>query len=225
MCIGLRRHGTQVVMHVIADRSDVSTVEVLTRTYDLAAQAPPNSHAMMDVSSIAAKLRDHERRKEERRVIQMKNAREKARLAKEKAEREAAAAAAASKPAEEIEERVNVEISEEEAVNAELTPSPDAPPAGAEKRKEHEASEDGEGAPAKKPKYAENDAAGEASEPDLAAGTEKETSGPAKPFEEPEIAWSSMTLTKPSPEMRGHTSYLTFATLYPAAIREEMTAA
>lgn len=43
-------------------------------------------------------------------------------------------------------------------------------------------------------------------------------------YNEPEISWSSMVLTKPSPEMRGHTSYLTFATFYPASIRAQMSA-
>jgi tRNA (adenine57-N1/adenine58-N1)-methyltransferase len=38
------------------------------------------------------------------------------------------------------------------------------------------------------------------------------------------MPWSSMTLTKPSPEMRGHTSYLTFATFYPASIRAKLAA-
>lgn len=218
----------------ITNYADVSTVEVLTRTYDLAAAPPPHSHALQDVSSIADKLRDHERRKEERRVIQMKNARAKARAMKEKAEREAAGAPEPST------EEGKMDVSEEDAINAAA--------AAGEKRKD-----EGEGeaaGPSKKPKYAET-AAEEAggddaedgakigqavqgeTEPDAAepgaesaasaAGTKEEAATPAKPVSgEPDVAWSRMTLTKPSPEMRGHTSYLTFATLYPAAIRAEM---
>lgn len=177
------------------------------------------------MSSIADKLRDHERRKEERRVIQMKNARAKARAMKEKAEREAAGV---PEPAA---EEGKMDVSEEDAINAAA--------AAGEKRKD-----EGEGeaaGPSKKPKYAET-AAEEAGGDDAedgakigqdeaaqgetehgAAGTKEEAAAPAKPVSgEPDVAWSRMTLTKPSPEMRGHTSYLTFATLYPAAIRAEM---
>lgn len=39
---------------------------------------------------------------------------------------------------------------------------------------------------------------------------------------EPEPYPSSIILTKPAAEMRGHTSYLTFATLHPLAIRTEV---
>ncbi|EKD03910.1 hypothetical protein A1Q2_01923 [Trichosporon asahii var. asahii CBS 8904] len=178
--------------------TDVSTVEVLTRTYDLAAAPPPHSHALQDVSSIADKLRDHERRKEERRVIQMKNARAKARAMKEKAEREAAGAPEPST------EEGKMDVSEEDAINA-------AAAAGRSARTKARGETE--------PDAAEPGAESAAS----AAGTKEEAATPAKPVSgEPDVAWSRMTLTKPSPEMRGHTSYLTFATLYPAAIRAEM---
>jgi len=39
---------------------------------------------------------------------------------------------------------------------------------------------------------------------------------------EPEPYSSSLVLTKPAAEMRGHTSYLTFATLHPLSIRTEV---
>jgi len=42
---------------------------------------------------------------------------------------------------------------------------------------------------------------------------------------EPEPYPSSLILTKPAAEMRGHTSYLTFATLHPLAIRNEVAPA
>lgn len=185
----------------------------------------------MDVSSIAAKLRGHERRKEERRVVQMKNARAKARLMKK--EKEEKAAKEGGKVAVEEgqdEESEALEISEEDAVNASL----DVPHDGAEKRK---ANEDAVAGPSKKPKYTEEAEGGDDAAGDSAAlagssqaqvvesaGLKEEEAVPAKAFEEPDVAWPSMVLTKPSPDMRGHTSYLTFATLYPAAIREEIAA-
>jgi len=42
---------------------------------------------------------------------------------------------------------------------------------------------------------------------------------------EPEPYPSSLILTKPAAEMRGHTSYLTFATLHPLSIRNEVAPA
>jgi len=42
---------------------------------------------------------------------------------------------------------------------------------------------------------------------------------------EPEPYPSSLILTKPAAEMRGHTSYLTFASLHPLAIRNEVAPA
>lgn len=42
---------------------------------------------------------------------------------------------------------------------------------------------------------------------------------------EPDPYPSSLILTKPAAEMRGHTSYLTFATLHPLAIRNEVAPA
>lgn len=47
------------------------------------------------------------------------------------------------------------------------------------------------------------------------------TSHDAIEWTEPEPYPSEIVLTKPANEMRGHTSYLTFATLYPLAIRNE----
>ena len=39
---------------------------------------------------------------------------------------------------------------------------------------------------------------------------------------EPPNSLSSLVLTKPSAEMRGHTSYLTFACYYPASVRQQL---
>ena len=68
--------------------------------------------------------------------------------------------------------------------------------------------------------------ANEAVEPEASAEEEAaEEETPSKTlYNEPEVNWDSMVLTKPSPEMRGHTSYLTFATFYPASIRAQIEA-
>lgn len=44
---------------------------------------------------------------------------------------------------------------------------------------------------------------------------------PSLNWTEPDPYPSSLILTKPASEMRGHTSYLTFATLHPLAVRNE----
>lgn len=148
----------------------------------------------MDVTTIAKNLRDHEKRKEERRVTQMRNAREKSRLLKE----QAAAAEAAN----------GSEMAEAADGDAETH---------GEKRKQ----DDDRADPAKKARI----------EPPSGFQDDLVESGDTvtKPAQsnrhaEPDIAWSSMVLTKPSPEMRGHTSYLTFATFYPASIRAQINA-
>ncbi|CAK9786663.1 tRNA methyltransferase complex GCD14 subunit [Cutaneotrichosporon oleaginosum] len=168
--------------------SDISTQEVLTRTYDLMMPPPPGSHHLKSVSSITQRLRTHEKRKEERRVIQMRNAREKVRLAKEAAEAEEVAAAGAA-------EGMEVDAAET-----------------SEKRKQPD-SEDTEKEAKKARAEGAEGAAEEAPQDDLEGL-----------YDEPPVAWSSMVLTKPSPEMRGHTSYLTFATFYPASIRAQISA-
>lgn len=147
---------------------------------------PPGSHHLKSVSSITQRLRTHEKRKEERRVIQMRNAREKVRLAKEAAEAEEAAAAAAE----------GMEVDAGEA---------------REKRKQPD-SEEAE-PEAKKARTEGAEVAAEEAPEDEAEAL----------YDEPSVAWPSMVLTKPSPEMRGHTSYLTFATFYPASIRAQIT--
>lgn len=193
--------------------ADISTQEVLIRTYDLVPPPPPGSHHLKDVSSITERLRGHEKRKEERRIIQMRNAREKVRAAKE-------AAAAAEVEMEAAAQKD--EPMEEDVLNAEGAES-------SEKRKQPDGSEEIETAPAKKARTegpSDADATEQEVEVEVEA-PEEHSEGQALPktlYNEPEVAWSSMVLTKPSPEMRGHTSYLTFATFYPAAVRAQMQA-
>ncbi|BEJ11218.1 hypothetical protein CspHIS471_0106400 [Cutaneotrichosporon sp. HIS471] len=173
--------------------SDISTQEVLTRTYDLMMPPPPGSHHLKSVSSITQRLRSHEKRKEERRVIQMRNAREKVRLAKEAAEAEEAAAASEAAAGEGM-------MVDGDAVET------------SEKRKQPDSEEPEPEAKKSRPECPES------------APEETAEDDPEALYDEPEIAWSSMVLTKPSQEMRGHTSYLTFATLYPASIRTQISA-
>lgn len=189
----------------------------MIRTYDLVPPPQPGSHHLKDVSSITERLRGHEKRKEERRVIQMRNAREKVRAAKEAAAAEEAA--------------VQVDAKQEDGA--------EGADAAGEKRKHPDGSADleGEGVPAKKARTEEGsgadadadaaeEAANEAVEPEASAEEEAaEEETPSKTlYNEPEVNWDSMVLTKPSPEMRGHTSYLTFATFYPASIRAQIEA-
>jgi len=156
------------------------------------------------VSDIAARLKDHERRKEERRVMQMRSARERARAAKAAKEAEAAG-----------QNGDGMEVDEEEAT------------ATGEKRKHDDAPEEAD----KKPRVddvakaeAEAEAARAQRAEQNAEAVQSSAAEYAARYAEPPMPWSSMTLTKPSPEMRGHTSYLTFATFYPAAIRAKLAA-
>ncbi|KAL1410132.1 tRNA (adenine-N(1)-)-methyltransferase catalytic subunit trm61 [Vanrija albida] len=184
--------------------SDIATQEVLIRTYDLVPPPPQNSHHLEDVSQITQRLRDHEKRKEERRVTQMRNAREKARIQKEQLAKEEAEAQGEGK---DDGESMAVETTEGSAATGDKRkPSPEPL---------------GDNESAKKPRTEGPEAASE----DPVAGTEYPTEPTAKTiYDEPSVAWNSMVLIKPSPEMRGHTSYLTFATLYPAEIRAQLAA-
>jgi tRNA (adenine57-N1/adenine58-N1)-methyltransferase len=47
---------------------------------------------------------------------------------------------------------------------------------------------------------------------------------PSTPWTDPETNLANLVLSKPSAEMRGHTSYLTFACFYPASIRSQLAA-
>ncbi|WOO78856.1 tRNA (adenine(58)-N(1))-methyltransferase catalytic subunit TRM61 [Vanrija pseudolonga] len=183
--------------------SDVATQEVLIRTYDLVPPPPQNSHHLEDVSQITQRLRDHEKRKEERRVTQMRNAREKARILKEQQAKEEAEARG-----------------ETEGESKEVDMAEDGTASRDKRKPSDEPSDEKESS--KKPRTEGPEAT---TSEDLVADTEDPTEPtPTTIYDEPSVAWNSMVLIKPSPEMRGHTSYLTFATLYPAAIRAQLAA-
>lgn len=162
----------------------------------------------------------------------MKTAREKAARIREERARaedpEGTGVAAA------LAEMLNEELAKD-TVNAGAEAETGAAVEQGKKRKADEASAVSEAVPAKRTK-----ADATASEADLLlavsnapapvpnALSEEETpaassSKPQSPRSSlPENTLSSQVLLRVSPEMRGHTSYLTFATFYPAAVREAM---
>jgi tRNA (adenine57-N1/adenine58-N1)-methyltransferase len=204
-CTALREHGF----------SDISTQEVLVRVHEL--PPPPKANAntsggnqpFRDVTSIVAGLKAHEERKAERRIVQMRNAREKAARAK-------AAAEAA-------------ELGE--GGDGEETRGSEAPRTG-EKRKADEAVE--------AEAYADADADGQDADDvdaDMGIDSTSSDSSPSKPSgsgsgsgsgwtapPEPTSTLASQIMLRTQPEMRGHTSYLTFATLAPKSIRDALAA-
>lgn len=135
--------------------ADIVTYEVLTRTHEI---VPPQYVPLGTVEDAVKRLKNSERHREERRALQMRNAREKAALKK-------------------LEEEGRL----------------DATAADGDK---------GENRPAKRTKTD--------NEPFTSATAEPLSSGPSPP----------LLLSKPTPEMRGHTSYLTFARMYPLSIRK-----
>lgn len=197
----------------------MSTQEVLIRTYDLAPPPTVGSNHLLDVTTVADRLRDHERRKEDRRVMQMRNARTRAR------EQKLEAAMNEGKTQDEAE--AAIAAAEDAAKN-------DGPTTSSDKRKAEE-SLDG-AAETKKTRRGDGPAeVAEDAAPCLEGPTDgaeeqedhEATGSSASPkFTEPAppVGLMTMVLTKPSPEMRGHTSYLTFATFYPASIRAQLAA-
>lgn len=149
------------------EAADISTQEVLIRTHELVAP-PPKTAYLSSISSVVSYLREHEQRKEERRLLQIKTAKENNRKVK------------------------GVEANDALPVEGET----------GTKRKLEQPSVSG---------------------PDNAA--------PADPHPKTNLLWTepsnpfpTTVLTKPSPEMKGHTSYLTFAVLYPESVQLSMTA-
>ena len=175
--------------------TDIYTQEVLTRHHELPLQPPTSTSGMASVSATIERLRLHEKRKAERRRIQMLNAREKAQKLKD------AAAAEKGEPAPEPpsspappETTSNPLKRAQEAPNGTENGPVDAEPAP--KRARIPVDET-------KTTVMEEDESNEA---------------PTKLWTEPDMSTNAL-LSKPYHEMRGHTSYLTFASYYPASIR------
>ncbi|WVQ83490.1 hypothetical protein IAT38_005631 [Cryptococcus sp. DSM 104549] len=157
--------------------SDIYTQEVLIRTHELL--PAPTTPYLRTVTSLVDELSAHEKRKEERRLVQMRTARLKAKKAKES---EAAAAGGEAGEAGEANQGAETgskrKIGEAEGeVDAQAAPTSPSPPSGA-----------------------------------------------TPLWTEPPSTLSSAILTRPTNEMKGHTSYLTFALLYPQSVRDELAA-
>jgi tRNA (adenine57-N1/adenine58-N1)-methyltransferase catalytic subunit len=189
--------------------------EVLTRAHEIQSSQP----IFPTISSISNKLRKHAVKKEERRQYQIKSAR---------ARRE-----------DEIKRK------EEEEKEVEMMDADGDGDGGESKKRVREAGSEEEGETSRKKARVVNDAATvessrqgnaeatEATQPPVEeedlANDEKEDQNAAEDDDEDddEESWklSSTTLIgKPVPEMRGHTSYLTFAVLYPKSVRDEIDA-
>lgn len=206
--------------------TDITTQEVLIRTYDLVPPPPPSSSHLRSISSLVSDLKEHEIKKETRRVIQMRTARNKARELRAQAEREAAG--------------LNGVDAEEEMVGQEMNGL--ASGSGSKRKLEQVEAGDGEAGEMlshgdiktthDSVGVAENSASGSkppqsipvasdstlAEDGRLSSPVVRSTSkGP-----EPSTTYSTTILTKPTPEMRGHTSYLTFASYYPSTIRNQL---
>jgi tRNA (adenine57-N1/adenine58-N1)-methyltransferase len=166
--------------------TEITTQEVLTRTHEIV--APPKENAsgpapLRLVTDIAADLRSHEARKQERRAIQMKTAREKA---QKKREEDAARAA-----------KTAVEGGMGDGVDSDV-----------EDRKR------------------KADDAGDVAPKRIRLDEMSTTTAPRERIQwtEPANPFANIILSKPAYETRGHTSYLTFAALYPKAIRDQLAA-
>jgi tRNA (adenine57-N1/adenine58-N1)-methyltransferase len=192
---------------------------VLTRTHELVPPAPANTPARLrDITSIVTGLKEHEDKKNQRRIIQMKAAREKAREKKEAAASKAATAV--PEPALDSEPSATGETSKDPEAKGDLT----SPSALKRKHEELEVEAEitgpsAEGDPSKKPKTEGDDAV----EGDIDQGAEDRVDkSTARIWTEPTTNIQNVIITKPSYEMRGHTSYLTFALYYPASIRQQL---
>lgn len=157
---------------------------------------------MKSITDVVKDLKQHQKRKEDRRIVQMRTAREKS--ARIKAEQRAAAEAA--------------EGTSETTVPA-VADGAEEDGAPAKKRKL-----DTEPAypSAAKPKQIRGAVAADAQDAVDEPSPEDEEGDVAAAWDEPVSHMATTVLTKPAPEMRGHTSYLTFATLYPLRIREQL---
>jgi tRNA (adenine57-N1/adenine58-N1)-methyltransferase len=207
----------------------------LIRTHDI---PQPTGSSLSSITEIVERLKSHEARKEERRVLQMKTARERSAKIREKAagekaeaatEATAEAAAEGSKSAggSEATEGTEVEKGAESAVVGEKRGAEESTEATGSKKPRLDAdgisNADATGHPAtNRTPRARDQSKIEHLQSLLAAQPPTRTT---PTWTEPDPYPSSLILTKPAAEMRGHTSYLTFATLHPLAIRNEVAPA
>ena len=199
MCLSLRFVG-------IVLTPDIYTQEVLNRTHELVPPPPQNvTPPLRDITSIVDKMKSHETIKQERRLMQMKSARERSRKKKEQ------------------------EDAAQTQIEGEAQPQEAGPVDGEEestgiKRKHDEVSGEStleepvaESDPSKRPRVESDSAA-----PEQASEDARVQADPQRTWTEPSTKIDQVVITKPSPEMRGHTSYLTFALFYPAKVRQQL---
>lgn len=213
----------QVLKTVTALRAegfeDVTTKEVLVRTHDLIPPPPPAGSHLHDITSVVRKMKEHETRKEQRRIIQMKTAREKAQKLKEKR-----AAQAAESPGDVTSESLGTS---DPTTSTKRRSEADDPRQETKRVKLDEVNTDGVGISV--PGVSVGSAASEAVEP-IKKETEQEEGKAEREVpcaiwsEPPSVSLLFSVLTKPAAEMRGHTSYLTFASFYPSTVRQQLAA-
>ncbi|KAK4688101.1 tRNA (adenine57-N1/adenine58-N1)-methyltransferase catalytic subunit, partial [Tremellales sp. Uapishka_1] len=196
------------VLKTVAMLRTEGFAEVLVRNHDLVTAQNISASHMASVTSLVDRLKDHEKRKEDRRVVQMKTAREKARKMKE------AADAAAEK--EEIVEGNGMKRKFEDLDGMVVLEATE----GTETNGTNGISE------AKESNGSTEAAEARAVRPPRAPLHPLPTYHPDVPalWSEPTKDLASSLLTKPSAEMRGHTSYLTFACFHPESIRAQLAA-
>jgi hypothetical protein len=170
--------------------TDIEMFEVLVRPHEVTQTAP----TLISIETISSRLKRQEIKREERRQIQIDLARK--RNARLKAEQEA------------LEAGMEVDSSGMEGKRArgEEGEGEGGQP-GAKRQKRAEASGSARTA------EGDDDAAGTAAEN---AEVEEETTGESSTWGIQRTDW----VTRVVPEVRGHTSYLTFATMYPRSVRE-----
>jgi tRNA (adenine57-N1/adenine58-N1)-methyltransferase len=198
----------------------------LIRTHDI---PQPTGSSLSSITEIVERLKSHEARKEERRVLQMKTARERsAKIREKEAGEKAEATAEGSKSAEATEVTEVEKGAEGTAVVGEKRGAEESSDATGSKKPRLDAdptpnADASSNTPsANRTPRARDQSKIEHLQSLLAAQPPTRTS---PTWTEPDPYPSSLILTKPAAEMRGHTSYLTFATLHPLAIRNEVAPA
>ena len=169
---------------------DIEMFEVLVRPHEVLQPAP----TLISIETISNRLKRQEVKREERRQIQIDLARK--RNARIKAEQEALEAGM----------EVDTSGAEGKRVRGEEEEGEGGQP-GAKRQKRGEASGSAHAI------EEEHDAADAAVEN---ADVEEETTGASSTWGIQRTDW----VTRVVPEVRGHTSYLTFATMYPRSVRE-----
>jgi tRNA (adenine57-N1/adenine58-N1)-methyltransferase len=179
----------------------------LVRIHELPGTSRSAVQPLRDVTSIVQGLKDHDQRKAERRVVQMRNAREKAARLKAQADK----------------------LAEEsgKGVEAGTGTGTDEPKIGTKRKaQDDDVSENADADADVDQDQDEVEAEATAALDDEIDMTTPTRTNPITwtPPVEPSSTLFSQILLRTQPDMRGHTSYLTFATLPPRSVREALAA-